>query len=301
VAKRSSSSDGGFIFKTGAFAVLAALAFWLFNQFSGKKEPENAEPKTEQDTPRPRSAGPVESRLNKEACPAEGAGEQVEHTYFTLAYSEPHEQAAWVAYELTRDRLNNNWADRPNSFRPDQAVSTESATPRDYSGSGYDKGHLCPAADMAFDSTAIDETFFMSNMSPQLRGFNAGIWRELEELVRDWARKFKRVYIVTGPILTNPKEQIGFSKVSVPIAYYKVLYAPEQHKAIGFMLPNQVSDKPVMDYSCSIDKVEKTTGIDFFPTLLGGLNEELEASFDPVAWPINQSRYERRIVEWNIK
>lgn len=305
--RSSSSSDGGFLFKTGAFAALAALAFWLFNQFSGKKEPElePQKPQTEQtDKPEPSDPAPVptpaQSKVDASLFPAEG-GEQVLHTYFALAYSEPHEQATWVAYELTRDRLNENWAERPNTFRPDQAVSTESATPRDYSGSGYDKGHLCPAADMAFDAAAIDETFLMSNMSPQVRGFNAGVWRELEELVRDWARRFKRVYVVTGPILDNAKTQIGFSKVTVPLAFYKVLYAPEQHKAIGFMLPNQVSEKPVMSFACSIDKVEKTTGLDFFPKILNGLNEELEANYDPDAWPVNQARFERRVVEWNVK
>lgn len=310
MSRRSSSDSGGFLFKTGAFAVLAGLAFWLFNQFGSKKEPEAPEskPQTEEsipDRPEKELPGPVsqaiECKVPLEAFPADGSGEKVLHTYFALAYSEPHEQASWVVYNLTRAGLNENWAERPNTFRPDQAVSTESATPRDYSGSGFDKGHLCPAADMAFNAEAIDETFLMSNISPQLRGFNAGIWRELEELTRDWARKFNAVYVVTGPVLSGVTQQIGFSKVSVPTAFYKVIYAPEKERAIAFIIPNQVSDKPVMDFSCSIDKVEKVTGIDFFPALLKGLDEELEASHDPSAWPVNNARFQKRVVEWNIK
>jgi endonuclease G len=205
-----------------------------------------------------------------------------------------------VVHEIKRERLNENWAARPNTFRPDFEVRTESATPRDYNSSGYDKGHLCPAADMAFNEVAIDETFFMSNMSPQVPGFNAGIWRELEELSRDWGRKFQKIYVVTGPVLSQPGlGQIGQTKVTVPSWFYKVLYAPDQHKAIAFILPNTVSDRPVMDYACTIDKVEKTTGLDFFPKMLNGLNEELEGSLDKAAWPIDRSRESKRIKEWN--
>lgn len=304
--RNSSSNSGGFLFKTGLFAALAGLAFFLFNQFGGKKSAQPTDTRPPIEIPDDKSQVPSmktqeESQVSEEILPA-SAGEVVRHTWFALGYSEDHEQAEWVAYELTRSRLDENWAERPNTFRPDPAVRTESATPRDYSSSGYDKGHLCPAADMAFDAAAIDETFFMSNMSPQVPAFNMGIWRELEELTRDWARRFKHLYVVTGPVLTQPaKGQIGFSKVTVPAAYYKVLLAPDQQRAIAFMLPNQVSDKPVMDFACSIDNVEETTEIDFFPQLLKGLGEELEGSLDKDAWPINRTRYEQRVKVWNLR
>lgn len=304
MARRNSSSDsGGFIFKTGLFALLAGVAFWLFNQFGGKKGGEPAENPVKTESPIP-DAPPAKSvcQVPEQMLPASTTGEVVRHTYFVLSYNEDHEQSEWVAYELTRDRLNENWAERPNTFRPDPDVRTESATPRDYSGSGYDKGHLCPAADMAFNEQAIDETFFMSNMSPQAGAFNGGVWRELEECTRDWARKFERLYIATGPVLDQtPIGQIGFSKVTVPASYYKVLYAPEQQRAIAFIMPNELSARPVMDYACSIDQVEKLTGLDFFPNLLKGLDEELEGSLDKDAWPVDKRRYEKRLKEWNRK
>lgn len=243
----------------------------------------------------------MESQVPAEIFPA-SPGQVVRHGWYALGYSEDHEQAEWVAYELTREQLDENWAERPNTFRPDPAVRTESATPRDYVSSGYDKGHLCPAADRAFDAAAIDETFFMSNISPQVSAFNIGVWRELEELTRDWARRFKRLYVVTGPVLSEQGlGQIGFSKVTVPAAFYKVLYAPESERAIAFILPNQQSDKMISDYACSIDQVEERTGIDFFPQLLKGLKEEREASLDKTAWPINRTRYEQRVKVWNLK
>ncbi len=304
MARKSSSDSGGFIFKTGLFAILAGAAFWIFNQFSEKKSPDTPDTKPQTELPSeksPTEQGAATSTISEDILPTSSkGGEIVRHDYFVLSYVEAHEQAEWVAYELNRDRLNENWAERPNTFRPDPEVSTESATPRDYTSSGYDKGHLCAAADMAFNDQAIDQTFFMSNMSPQVPAFNGGIWRELEELTRDWARKQQKIYVVTGPVLpATAKTQIGFSKVTVPDAYYKVIFAPEQMRTLAFIIPNQVSDQPMFNYACSIDKVEAVTGIDFFPRLLKGSNEALESAFDPLSWPINQTRYKKRIAEWN--
>lgn len=307
MARRNSSSDsGGFLFKTGIFALLAGVAFWLFNQFGGNKatDPTDQQPQTEMPEPTDNQSPVINQhpKFPEKILPVSTTGEVVRHTWFALSYDEDHEQAEWVVYEITRDRLNENWADRPNTFRPDPDVRTESATPRDYNGSGYDRGHLVPAADMAFDAAAIDESFLMSNMSPQVPAFNAGVWRELEECARDWGRKFKHIYVVTGPVLTRtPLGSIGFSKVTVPAAFYKVLYAPDQHKAIGFILPNELSAKPVMDFACSIDEVEEVTGLDFFPNILKGLDEELEGSLDKEAWPVDRQRYQKRVQDWNRK
>ncbi|MBK9337689.1 MAG: DNA/RNA non-specific endonuclease [Lewinellaceae bacterium] len=297
MARRKPASDSdGFIFKTGLFAVLAGIAFWVFNQFGGNKTETSPDAPVLTEQPAISQTPTVPDNI----LPTSGMKEIVRHTYYTLAYSEDHEQAEWVAYELTRERLNRNWAERATIFRPDPAVRTESATPRDYNSSGYDRGHLAPAADMAFDTVAMNESFFMSNISPQERAFNGGVWRELEECTRDWAREFGHLYVATGPVLTRPgKAQIGFSKVTVPAAYYKVILAPKQHRAIAFVLPNAVSDRPLLEYACTIDQVETLTGIDFFPKLLQGLDEELEGSLDKSAWPISSKRYEKRLREWN--
>ncbi len=284
----NSSDSGGVIFKTGLFAILAGIAFWIFNRGSGSTDSSDSSPNTEQrastnegTAPEDIKAADVPDYLPKYK------GEEVQHTWFTLSYLEEHEQAEWVAYELTRKQLNQNWADRAGmAFMPDPNVRTESATPRDYTGSGYDRGHLCPAADMSFDTTALRETFYMSNISPQAKGFNTGAWRQMEGLTRDWARKFNRVFVVTGPILSRPGiQQIGFSKVTVPVGFYKVIYAPEKDMAIGFVVPNQKTDRPVMEYAFPVDYVEKMTGIDFFPEILNGKRESVEKELDKSSWP----------------
>lgn len=201
--------------------------------------------------------------------PATRPGDKViAHTGYSLVYSEPHEQAAWVAYTLTKQETTKLY-DRTDKFVPDPAVSTGSANNSDYSNSGYDRGHLAPAADMGWSQTAMAESFYYSNMSPQVPAFNRGIWKKLEELVRTWASEYDAIEIVTGPVLTDGLKTIGPDKVSVPRYYYKVIldYVEPDLKGIGFILPNAGSTEPLQHYAVTIDSVEKVTGIDFYPAL----------------------------------
>lgn len=270
--------NGEFLFKSGLFAGVAGLLFWLFQLFgSPDKSPDKQESS-------PAVQSTVDARVPDNILP-ESNGEIIHHHWFSLAYKEEYEQAEWVVYELNIERLNNNRAERPNTFRPDPDVSTGSATPRDYTGSGYDKGHLCPAADMAFDDRAIDETFLMSNISPQARSFNMGIWRQLEDKTRDWARKFRKVYVVTGPVLSAGKKQIGENKVAVPAAFYKIILAPDQEQVIAFVLPNEPGTGELQDYACTVDQAEAYTGIDFFPKILKGSRAKLESVLEIQNWP----------------
>ena len=121
--------------------------------------------------------------LFSQSLPPTARGEVIEHTYYTLSYIEQHEQPEWVYYVLTGDMISGA-AKRGNDFRSDPKVPTESAQLNDYKGSGYDRGHLAPAASMSINSTAMSESFYMSNMSPQEPGFNRGIWKNLEKTVR---------------------------------------------------------------------------------------------------------------------
>lgn len=189
---------------------------------------------------------------------------------YTLCYSERHEQAYWVAYVLTKDETENKF-ERSNKFVSDPDLVSGSAANADYSGSGFDRGHLAPAADMGFSQTTMQESFYFSNMSPQAPQFNRGIWKELEEQVRDWSQKYDSVYVVSGPILTDGLKTIGKNnKISVPAYYYKVLmrYVSDYtFSAIGFILPNEGSDKPLQSFAVSVDDVERVSGVDFFPQL----------------------------------
>ncbi|REE05823.1 DNA/RNA non-specific endonuclease [Marinoscillum furvescens] len=197
----------------------------------------------------------------------------VEHTYYSLEYSEPHEQAKWVIYFAGVD----GDTERSDNFREDPLVSSQSATLDDYKASGYDRGHLAPAGDMDFNTTAMRESFYMSNMSPQKPGFNRGIWKSLEALTRTWAinANSPNDVIITGPILTESCGQIG-QNVTVPCAYYKIYVDLSRKKAIGFVLPNESSSLPLESFVHSIDEIEVMTGIDFFHLL----DDTLEADFE---------------------
>lgn len=211
--------------------------------------------------------------------------EFIEHTGFTLLYNEQHEQAAWVAYELTAEETEKKF-DRTDRFMVDPKVKTGTADDMDYKGSGYDRGHLAPASDMGWSLTTMAESFYYSNMSPQAASCNRGIWKRGEDQVRKWAVEYHGLYVVTGPVLTPNLETIGPNKVSVPKLYYKVLldYKEKGAKGIGFLVPNEGSTDPLSTFAVSIDSVQKVTGIDFFPSLPAEQEKVLEKSFCLECW-----------------
>lgn len=229
-------------------------------------------------------------------------GKTVIHKHYAVSYVEKHEQAEWVAYELTKSSLRVKNVQRSNDFRPDPKVRSKSANDKDYRGSGYDRGHMVPAGDMAFSREAMSETFYMSNISPQVRAFNQGIWRELEELIRNWAFKDKKLYVVTGSIFGESREQIGRTGVTVPEAYFKVLLdleEPEQ-KGIGFIMPNEVSYERINTFAMSIDEVERQTGFDFFSDLMDDSEEEaIESKYDMSRWKTDNRKFKLRKDKWN--
>jgi endonuclease G len=209
----------------------------------------------------------------------------VKHNYYSLSYNETYEQAEWVAYELKKDYIKNNNFKRP-FFIEDTKVATGSADWRNYKNSNYDKGHLCPAGDMEFSMSAYNDTFFTSNISPQDKQFNGGIWNRLEQKVRYWAVKDNGVYVVTGGVLNNSLNTIGKEKVAVPQYFYKILMnrSGNRVKMIGFLMLNQPSDQPLYKFVVSVDAIEKLTGINFFPQLEDRLENQLEANKDYKDW-----------------
>ena len=208
---------------------------------------------------------------------------------YALGYIEYHEQAAFVIYKLTAREALTKKALRTNRFRSDPEIPTGSATTADYRRSGYDRGHLAPAADMAFSVQTMVDSFFMSNMSPQKPAFNRGIWKRLEEQVRQIAIREKAIYVVTGPILPKKKTvTIGANQVTVPTHYYKVIFdLTPPRKMIGFILPNEGSDRPLEDFAVTVDVVEKATGLDFFSTLPQAVQKRLESTITVSAWELD--------------
>ena len=244
---------------------------------------------------------PTESELEGNGLTADGTiaglelpapikGEQIiTHTGYTLSYNEEYELPSYVAYELTRDEVLGG-GEREDSFKEDPAVRTGSAELSDYRGSGFDRGHMAPAADFKWSDDAMSDTFYMSNMAPQDPSFNRGIWADLEAVIRTMAYDNGSVYVVTGPVLTDgPYETIGENEVAVPKRFYKTVldYTDPEIKAIGFVLPNEGSDKSLQSFAMSVDDVEEITGIDFYPRLPDDVEETVEADFNAALWSFN--------------
>jgi endonuclease G len=211
------------------------------------------------------------------------SGQIVSHKHYTLSYIEEHEQAEWVAYLLTQDELKGT-TKRKDSFKIDPKVKTGSAHPSDYKKSGYDKGHLAPAADMRMDIESMSDSFYMSNMSPQHPRLNRGIWKKSEELTRDWVRKHGDMYIVSGPIFSDDMKKIGENQVSIPNSYYKIILDMNKKRAIAFVFQNKKNEGDIFTYSCTIDEVEKKTSIDFFQELSDDIEDKIESKCSPYKW-----------------
>ncbi|WP_179335793.1 DNA/RNA non-specific endonuclease [Winogradskyella costae] len=227
----------------------------------------------------------LKENTNEYYLPTSTTNQIIHHKNYSLSYSEPHEQAEWVAYELKASDLSATNHKRPY-FEIDKAVKTGAAHWRNYKKSGYDKGHLCPAGDRRFTKEAHDETFLTSNISPQEHQFNAGVWNRLEQKVRYWAKKNDGVFVVTGGILKNGLKRIGDENVAVPNQFYKVILdnTNGKIKVLAFIMNHENSDLPLYKFVVSVDKVEDLTGIDFFPELDDAIEDQLEASSSYKSW-----------------
>ncbi|MCU0439028.1 MAG: DNA/RNA non-specific endonuclease [Raineya sp.] len=209
----------------------------------------------------------------------------IKHSYYTLAYVEEYEQARWVAYKMTPKNLEKNVDRKDERFEPDPKVTTGSAVHADYNGSGYDRGHLAPAGDFTGNHTMMTETFYMSNMSPQRPLCNRETWRLLEEQTRRWGEKKKEVYIISGPVFGENMPKIGRkNKISVPSAYFKIIFSEKEQKAIAFIVPNVNKKEDYKRYQVSVDEVEKQTGLDFFSLLPDDVEKKVESATSTEGW-----------------
>jgi len=173
-----------------------------------------------------------------------------------------------VAYVLKKEHLTRDDRRRPY-FIEDPYVSTKSADWRNYKGSGYDRGHLVAAGDRRFSEQAYNETFYTSNISPQQRDFNAGLWNRLEMQTRNWAKRYNTVYVVTGGVLTSGLDEIGDEDVAVPEYFYKIVAKENKGnlEVLGFLMKGEEQKKSLQSFAVPVDRIEALTGIDFFEQL----------------------------------
>ena len=210
-----------------------------------------------------------------------------EYQAFNLEFSPKDKQARWVGYFVSKERLEATKIKRKGiAFTEDKKIKEGSANDNDYRHSGYDRGHLVPARDMAFSKETLKESFLFSNISPQLPKFNRGKWAELESYVRDMAKKHEMIYVITGPIFDETDKKIGMNAVSVPSYFFKALlfYSSSKVEAIGFIMPNQKLNDSLESFACSIDMLELLVDIDVFASLPDDIEEVVERSYSKGFW-----------------
>lgn len=194
---------------------------------------------------------------------------------YVLEHSPSRHTAYWSAEHLVGSQQYAA-ADRVNAFKADPDLPKEEASrPSDYEGSGYDQGHMSPVGDMHIDPDAMLESFYLSNMVPQIPGNNRDGWNHLEYFVRGLAMKNKDVYVITGPIYQcTVCKTIGKSKVAIPTHLYKIVYDSKTNTAISFMVPNiPFNESDIPRYISNITAIQNATKIKFFPLSKGGIAE----------------------------
>lgn len=225
-------------------------------------------------------------KFGQPAC----AGPVLDRQYFVICYDAAHRIPAWVGYALTKDDAETKVTKRQGGFQADAALPRgQRAENADYSGSGYDKGHMAAANDFTRSVEAMRATFILTNAVPQKHGVNGGRWAQLESAVHEMAATRGTVWVFSGPVFAGnaPMKTIGRDKVAVPTHTYKVVLCvhPDGAKEMfAFVMPN--IDKPtgtVTDYTMSVTQVEKLTGLDFFSALPAAEQARLERTVNELS------------------
>lgn len=209
------------------------------------------------------------------------------HNFHQTCFNTSKKLARWVSYKLSEEMFRGN-AVRRNIFSIDPLIPTESPTPMHYQGSGYDRGHLAPAADMRINQTAMDQSFYMTNITAQEPSFNRGIWKRLENLMRSLTEADKEYEVITGPIFRFKKKSYKTRFLNIPTAFYKIIFYQnkDEIKSLAFLIPNKQSKKELKEFLVTIDQIEEKTKVDFFKNLPTSVSNKLESTIRPELWGI---------------
>lgn len=254
----------------GTVVIIVLVALAVYQHQSPETYP--SDPDT------PAAAMPTEG-LEIPVMQASAGGQRLNRKGYSLSYNADYKTPHWVAWELTRKETKGEEV-RTDKFLPDPDVLGAKAYTGDYTNSGYDRGHMAPAADMKWSAQAMQESFYLSNICPQNPNLNRGDWNDLEEQSRLWAKKYGAVYIACGPIYDSKRpKRIGNNKVAVPDAFYKVILINDKQrpKALGFIFPNKAGHQSLKKYLVTVDSVESRTKMDFFAALPDEIETRIEA------------------------
>ena len=216
---------------------------------------------------------------------------------FTISYNKTTKTPNWVAWHLTKSHTYGRARRDEQAFEEDSSIGTPRATLADYYNSRYDRGHMCPAGDNKWSDESMAQSFLLTNVCPQNHGLNKNAWNDLEIQCRDWAREYGAIDVVCGPIYrtatcsngnmkaSSTQRFIGRNKVWVPDAFFKVVLCRSRSpKAIGFIYENRGGQQHMNECACTIDEIERITGIDFFPVLDDKTESRIEATYEWGEW-----------------
>lgn len=201
----------------------------------------------------------------------------IQRKSYTLSYDAKTRNPSWVYEKLTPTSLTKNATRNDYDFTEDPDVPpSHRSTKKDYQGSGFDRGHMCPAADAAANPEALKETFYLSNISPQNPQLNRKYWLKIERHARTLSKNHGSVEIVSGPLfLPETKEDgkrfvtyqvIGKNDVAVPTHFFKALRYQKEGKqqTEAFIVPNKpLDDQPLSNFQVPLVDIERTAGIIF--------------------------------------
>lgn len=202
----------------------------------------------------------------------------IEHLGYTVSYNTDWLIPNWVAYSITEEKLYGT-VERDKGFYEDPEINGYTATASDYRNSGYSRGHMAPAGDMKWDTQAMYESCYYSNICPQDKGLNNGVWRIIEEQVRKIAKNTDAMYIVCGPIVSQNFQTIGQNKVAVPFAFFKAIlvFKNGEYECTAFVCNNADLDKDYLQYMISVDRLERLIDMDLFYNLPDSVENMIES------------------------
>lgn len=202
---------------------------------------------------------------------------------FMVDFNAANHTANYVSWKLLASKTDGS-AKRTGEFLHDEDVKGCPYS-EDYKHSGFDRGHMCPAADQKWSRTAMAHSFVMTNICPQAGALNSGAWSTLEKKERQWACNYGKLIIIAGPVYeARDTARIGHTGVRIPSSFFKVVYAPTVSRAIAFVYPNRRSPGNMANYSMTVDRLEEITGYDFFHTMPENEQHKIESKASFSSW-----------------
>ncbi len=200
----------------------------------------------------------------------------------------------WIQYEISPEELNGPIA-RTNDFQPDTSIPFGFRPELDdYSGSGYDRGHMAPAEDMNRNQRTMAESFLLTNMAPQVGvGFNQNLWKNLETAIRGWVAQRGTLTIITGPIFATKAGKVSYKvlgngHIAVPTDFFKIIVDANSTgniEALAFMIPNKnLNGHHYSEYLTSVEAIETITGLDFLSALSANQQKAIESEKARQVW-----------------